>query len=208
MAKYRTSLSLALIAAYFIALPVISEYARLAHVGQFTYRIADYSPVLLLFCIVSLTGAVLFTGTVRQDGGRRWVAVPLTVLLLLLAVFGPSYPVSAVSLLTIISLAPVVLLLLLAFPLRQVAYDAEIGSLDIDKLVTGVTKSQRDIIRSVKETIRNVSGDSGGQAKVDEVIEILVQQGFSRDKVEHTLEQLKRGGEVIEPRHGLVKLIG
>ncbi len=93
--------------------------------------------------------------------------------------------------------------------LRQVAYDAESGSFDIDKLVTGgVTKSQRDIIRSVKETIRNVSGDSGGQARVDEVIEILVQQGFSRDKVEHTLEQLKRGGEVLEPRHGLVKLIG
>ncbi len=69
MAKYRTSLSLALIAAYFIALPVISEYAGLAHVGQFTYRIADHSPVLLLFCIVSLTGAVLFAGTVRQMAG-------------------------------------------------------------------------------------------------------------------------------------------
>ncbi|MBP7298961.1 MAG: minichromosome maintenance protein MCM, partial [Methanoculleus sp.] len=92
--------------------------------------------------------------------------------------------------------------------LRQVAYDAETGSFDIDKLVTGVTKSQRDIIRSVKEAIRNVSGDSGGQARVDEVIVILLQQGFARDKIEHTIEQLKRGGEVLEPRHGLVKLIG
>ncbi|NQS79205.1 MAG: minichromosome maintenance protein MCM, partial [Methanoculleus bourgensis] len=73
--------------------------------------------------------------------------------------------------------------------LRQVAYDAESGSFDIDKLVTGVTKSQRDIIRSVKETIRNLSGESGGQAKVDEVIDILIQQGFSRDKIEYTIEQ-------------------
>jgi replicative DNA helicase Mcm len=92
--------------------------------------------------------------------------------------------------------------------LRQVAYDAETGSFDIDKLVTGVTKSQRDIIRAVKETIRSVAGDSGGQAKVDEVLDILVQQGFSRDKVEHTIDQLKRGGEVLEPRHGLLKVIG
>ncbi|MBT0733669.1 minichromosome maintenance protein MCM [Methanoculleus bourgensis] len=92
--------------------------------------------------------------------------------------------------------------------LRQVAYDAESGSFDIDKLVTGVTKSQRDIIRSVKETIRNLSGESGGQAKVDEVIDILIQQGFSRDKIEYTIEQLKRGGELLEPRHGLIKLIG
>lgn len=95
MAKYRTSLSLALIAAYFIALPVISEYVRLAHAGQFAYRIADYSPVLLLFCIISLTGAVLFAGTVGQNGGRWWAAVPLTVLLLLLAIFGPLYQLSA-----------------------------------------------------------------------------------------------------------------
>ncbi|MFA5614744.1 MAG: LAGLIDADG family homing endonuclease, partial [Methanoculleus sp.] len=92
--------------------------------------------------------------------------------------------------------------------LRQVAYDAESGSFDIDKLVTGVTKSQRDIIRSVKETIRNLSGESGGQAKVDEVIDTLIQQGFTRDKIEYTIEQLRRGGEVLEPRHGLIKLIG
>ncbi|NLA38738.1 MAG: minichromosome maintenance protein MCM [Methanomicrobiales archaeon] len=92
--------------------------------------------------------------------------------------------------------------------LRQVAYDAESGSFDIDKLVTGVTKAQRDIIRSVKETIRNLSGDSGGQAKVDEVIEILMQQGFSRDRIEYTIEQLGRGGELLEPRHGFIKVIG
>ena len=92
--------------------------------------------------------------------------------------------------------------------LRQVAYDAESGSFDIDKLVTGVTKSQRDIIRSVKEAIRNLSGESGGQAKVDEVIDTLIQQGFTRDKIEYTIEQLRRGGEVLEPRHGLIKLIG
>ncbi len=92
--------------------------------------------------------------------------------------------------------------------LRQVAYDAESGSFDIDKLVTGVTKSQRDIIRSVKETIRNLSGESGGQAKIDEVIDVLMQQGFSRDRIEYAIEQLKRGGEVLEPRHGLIKVIG
>ena len=92
--------------------------------------------------------------------------------------------------------------------LRQVAYDAESGSFDIDKVVTGVTKSQRDIIRSIKEAIRNLSGESGGQARVEDVIDVLVQQGFARDKIEYTLDHLKRGGEVLEPRRGLVKLIG
>ena len=74
--------------------------------------------------------------------------------------------------------------------------------------MTGVTKSQRDIIRSIKETIRNLSGESGGPARIEDVIDVLVQQGFARDKIEYTLDHLKRGGEVLEPRRGLIKLIG
>ncbi|MEA2033908.1 MAG: hypothetical protein U9N40_00205 [Euryarchaeota archaeon] len=69
--------------AYFIALPVISEYIRLAYAGQFVFRIADFSLVLLVFCIVSLAGAMFFVIIVRQEGGRWWAAVPLATLLLL-----------------------------------------------------------------------------------------------------------------------------
>ena len=63
--------------------------------------------------------------------------------------------------------------------------------------MTGVTKSQRDIIRSIKEAIRNLSGESGGPARIEDVIDVLVQQGFARDKIEHTLDHLKQGGEVL-----------
>ena len=46
------------------------------------------------------------------------------------------------------------------------------------------------------ETIRNVSGDSGGQAGVDEVIEILVQQGFSAtDRAPSSRSNAAAGGE-------------
>jgi len=75
--------------------------------------------VLLLFCIVSLAGTVLFAAALRQEGGRWWAAAPLAILLLLLVVFGPSDRSSGVSLLSIALLAPAVLVLLLAFPLRQ-----------------------------------------------------------------------------------------
>jgi len=90
--------------------------------------------------------------------------------------------------------------------LRQVAYDAETGSFDIDKLVTGVTKSQRDIIRTVKEAIRNASAD-GGRARVEEVIATVASQGFAKDKIEEAIERLKRGGEAMEPRTGIIQLI-
>jgi replicative DNA helicase Mcm len=91
--------------------------------------------------------------------------------------------------------------------LRQVAYDAESGSFDIDKLVTGVPKSQRDIIRSIKEVIRDLGGESR-EARVDQVLEIVTGQGFTKEKVEQMIKMLLREGEALEPRSGIIKLIG
>ncbi|MGC9436122.1 MAG: minichromosome maintenance protein MCM [Methanomicrobiales archaeon] len=90
--------------------------------------------------------------------------------------------------------------------LRQVAYDAESGGFDIDKLATGVSKSQRDIIRTVKEAIRDVGGDSG-RARVSEVIETAMIKGFTREKIEEVIDRLKRDGEAMEPRNGTIKLL-
>lgn len=90
--------------------------------------------------------------------------------------------------------------------LRQVAYDAESGGFDIDKLATGISKSQRDIIRTVKEAIRDVGGDSG-RARVNEVIETAMQQGFGREKIEEVIDRLKRDGEAMEPRNGIIQLL-
>ncbi|HDS63314.1 MAG TPA: minichromosome maintenance protein MCM [Methanofollis liminatans] len=89
--------------------------------------------------------------------------------------------------------------------LRQVAYDAESGSFDIDKWTTGVSKRQRDIIRTVKEIIRDVGGDDGS-ANLEQVIEEMIRQGFTKDKVEGTIKMLKNQGEVIEPRPGIIRL--
>jgi replicative DNA helicase Mcm len=90
--------------------------------------------------------------------------------------------------------------------LRMVAYDAESGSFDIDKLVTGVPKAQRDIIRTIKEVIRELGGESN-KARVSEVVERMISLGFERTKVESQLELLIRHGEAIEPRHGVLQLI-
>ncbi|GAA5262541.1 minichromosome maintenance protein MCM [Methanocalculus sp. MC3] len=90
--------------------------------------------------------------------------------------------------------------------LRKVAYDPQTGSFDIDKIVTGVSKQSRDLIRSIKETIRQ-SGDESGTARIDLIVESLVQKGFTRDTVEKQIEVLLRGGEALSPRNGLIKLI-
>jgi replicative DNA helicase Mcm len=90
--------------------------------------------------------------------------------------------------------------------LRQVAYDAQTGTFDIDKLVTGIPKQRRDIMRGIKEVIRQV-GDESGTARIDQVIDALVKDGHDKDDVRKRIEDLKRGGELMEPRSGLVKLL-
>ncbi|WP_292731596.1 hypothetical protein [Methanoculleus sp.] len=116
----RTPLALALAAAYFIAVPVTGMYSRFsAPPGQSAYLASEFSPVLLLFCIASLAGAVLFAIAVREEGGRWWATIPLATLLLTLAVFGPVHHPSGISLLATVLLAPGVLILLGALPLER-----------------------------------------------------------------------------------------
>lgn len=91
--------------------------------------------------------------------------------------------------------------------LRQIAYDPKTGIFDIDKVATGITKQTRDLIRTIKETIRRIGGDAGNKAPIQQVIEDVVSQGFEREKVQRQMEELVRSGEAIEPRSGMIQLI-
>jgi replicative DNA helicase Mcm len=90
--------------------------------------------------------------------------------------------------------------------LRQVAYDAKTGTFDIDKVATGFSKGKRDLIRLVKDAIREIGGESK-RAQVDQVIESVVQRGFSKDEITKIIDMLLRSGEAIEPTTGVIKLI-
>ena len=90
--------------------------------------------------------------------------------------------------------------------LRQVAYDARTGTFDIDKVVTGISKEKRDIVRVIKDTIRDIGGE-GKRASKDQVIDAVVAKGFARDKVEAGIEMLHQAGELMEPKQGIIQII-
>ncbi|NMB77505.1 MAG: minichromosome maintenance protein MCM, partial [Methanomicrobiales archaeon] len=90
--------------------------------------------------------------------------------------------------------------------LRQIAYDAKTGTFDIDKIVTGISKEKRDIVRVIKDAIRDIGGE-GRRAAMDQVIEAVSAKGFSRDKVKEGMDMLLRTGEAMEPKHGIIQLI-
>ena len=90
--------------------------------------------------------------------------------------------------------------------LRQVAYDPGTGTFDIDRVTTGIPKARRDLIRTIKETIR-VMADPDGRAIMEDVITQIMTKGVQRDDIDKQIKEMLRGGEAMEPKHGVIKLI-
>jgi len=90
--------------------------------------------------------------------------------------------------------------------LRQIAYDAKTGNFDIDKVATGISKEKRDIVRVIKDAIRDIGGE-GRRAAIEQVIEAAAAKGFAHDKVREGIEMLLRHGEAMEPKSGIIQLI-
>jgi replicative DNA helicase Mcm len=90
--------------------------------------------------------------------------------------------------------------------LRQIAYDARTGTFDIDKIVTGISKEKRDIVRVIKDAIRDIGGE-GRRAGIDQVIDAVSGKGFAREKVKEGIDMLLRHGEAMEPKNGIIQLI-
>ncbi|MDD1715812.1 MAG: AAA family ATPase, partial [Methanolinea sp.] len=92
--------------------------------------------------------------------------------------------------------------------LRQVAYDAKSGSFDIDRVVTGIPKGRRDLIRLIKETIREIVRETDNdRVAIPELLDRVSQKGFPRDDIRKQIDQFLREGEAMEPKSGFIKLI-
>ncbi|MEA1906540.1 MAG: LAGLIDADG family homing endonuclease, partial [Euryarchaeota archaeon] len=92
--------------------------------------------------------------------------------------------------------------------LRQVAFDAETGKFDVDILTTGVSKSQRDKIKTLRNIIREVEAEHSGMAPMEEVFTRAAEQGFEKEYVDELIKRLKTQGELYEPTPEHIRLTG
>ncbi len=93
---------------------------------------------------------------------------------------------------------------LLTYCLLQVGLDRETGRIDIDRISTGISASQRDRIYTIKEIIIELENKIGKTIPIDDILKAAVEKGISESDVEEILEKLKRSGDVYEPRYGFV----
>jgi replicative DNA helicase Mcm len=77
--------------------------------------------------------------------------------------------------------------------LRDVAYDAETGQFDIDRLYAGSSQKDRDIEREIEAMVRG----SDGKMRVSVIFETFMGRGHGLDHIERTLERMSLSGYSI-----------
>ncbi|MHA1216413.1 MAG: minichromosome maintenance protein MCM, partial [Candidatus Thorarchaeota archaeon] len=89
--------------------------------------------------------------------------------------------------------------------LRMVAFDRVTGKIDIDRLVSKMSASQRSLSDTIIKTMRDF--ETEGLSVVDEetLIERVVAVGHPRDRVEDTIRKLVTEGILFNPRAGKIK---
>ncbi|MEK6861202.1 MAG: hypothetical protein AABY07_04465, partial [Nanoarchaeota archaeon] len=93
---------------------------------------------------------------------------------------------------------------LLRYCLMQVGFDYETGQIDIDRIVTGVTTSQRSRIIIVREIIRKLESKIGKIIPIQDIIDEAGNKDLDQAQVEEVIEQLRREGELFEPKRGFI----
>jgi len=96
---------------------------------------------------------------------------------------------------------------LVHFCLMQIGVDPETGKIDIDRITTGVSASQRSHISMVKEIIRELEGQIGKQIPVDDVLLKAKEKSMDSERVEEILDMLKKEGVIFAPRAGFISRI-
>lgn len=90
---------------------------------------------------------------------------------------------------------------LLHYTLGQIGLDPDTGKLDIDRITTGVTASQRNHIAIVREVI-NTLAQHGDLIAEEEIIRECEMKGLEETKIEEVLMKLSRSGDIFSPKRG------
>jgi replicative DNA helicase Mcm len=96
---------------------------------------------------------------------------------------------------------------LVHFCLMQIGLDPETGKIDIDRITTGVSASQRSNISVIKDIIKELEGQIGKQIPVDDILLKVKEKGLDVEKAEDILDVLKKEGVIFTPRAGFISRI-
>jgi replicative DNA helicase Mcm len=92
--------------------------------------------------------------------------------------------------------------------LEMVGLDPETGKIDIDRISTGITTSERAKLVGVREIIAELEKSLNNRVvPIEEIVRAAQEKGLKEDNVLETIQKLKRSGDLFEPRKGHISRI-
>ncbi|MBI4981433.1 AAA family ATPase [Candidatus Woesearchaeota archaeon] len=90
--------------------------------------------------------------------------------------------------------------------LNEIAKDKETGTIDIDRLGSRMTASQRGSISVIKEIMTILEEQTKSKIiPVEDIINAAKEKNMGEDQVNEILEKLRRSGDIFEPRKNFVQ---
>ena len=95
---------------------------------------------------------------------------------------------------------------LMTYFLRSVGVDVETKKIDIDVIMTGHSKSQREKVIIILDLIKQMVEERNGEpVKKTDVIQVAAERGIDEEFTRKVIERLLDNGELMEPRPGYIK---
>lgn len=96
---------------------------------------------------------------------------------------------------------------LLHFCLSSIGMDPESGKIDIDRITTGISATQRSQIAVVRSLIQELEAAVGKVIPLDDLLKEAAVRGIPGAEVEEVIAKLKQKGDIFEPRSGFLSRI-
>ena len=95
---------------------------------------------------------------------------------------------------------------LIDYCLNQIAKDSETGKIDIDRIGSKITATQRSGLSTIKEIIHALEEQQGTRIiQIESVVAAASEKNIDQAAVEDILEKLRRSGDIFEPKRGFVQ---
>jgi replicative DNA helicase Mcm len=86
---------------------------------------------------------------------------------------------------------------LMILSLTAFGLDKDTGKVDVDKIYTGISSSQRNKIGIIKKIIEELDDGKRKKIQIDEIIMNASNEGIDEDKIVEIIEKLKRTGDIM-----------
>ena len=95
---------------------------------------------------------------------------------------------------------------LIDYCLNQIAKDSETGKIDIDRISSKITSTQRSKISIIKDVINTIESETKERIiPIELIIQEAANKNISSEDVEGVLEKLRRSGDIFEPKRGFIQ---